>query len=79
MQRLAPDDIELRIAATDGATKACPFCGEYPLLTTEQNVTTGFFVAKLFCSECFVQMHSCMPTREAAQHNVIKRWAIRKN
>lgn len=77
MNRLPPDDTELRIAANDGATSACPFCGEYPLLTTEQNGQTGLYVARLFCSECFVSMHSCMPTRDAAQQNVIRRWETR--
>lgn len=79
MIRLEPDAHELNIAATNGSTAACPFCGGYPLLTSEQNETTGFFVAKLFCAECFVSMHSCMPTREAAQQTVIKRWSMRSD
>lgn len=77
MKRLEPDGTELKIAMTDGTTSACPFCGGYPLLTTEQNEETGFYVAKLFCHDCFVSMHSCMPTREAAQQNVIGRWDTR--
>lgn len=77
MQRLDPDDTEMKIAMTNGSTQACPFCGGHPLLTSEQNETTGFYVAKLFCFDCYVSMHSCMPTREAAQQNVIKRWSQR--
>lgn len=77
MERLQPDAAELHIASHKGSTSACPFCGEYPLLTTDQNETTGLYVARMFCSECNCSMHSCMPTREAAQQNVIQRWAKR--
>ena len=79
MQRLQPDDTELNIAMTNGSTQACPFCGGYPLLTSDQNETSGLYVAKLFCPDCYVSMHSCMPTREAAQQNVIERWSRRSN
>ncbi len=62
MLRLPPDELELRIAATT-ALAACPFCGRHPLMVTEQNVTSGLYVAKVFCSDCYVSMSSCMETR----------------
>ena len=77
LKRQEPDATELHIASHRGVTQACPFCGGYPLLTSDQNEMTGFFVARLFCPDCNVSMHSCMPTREAAQQNVIERWSQR--
>ena len=77
LKRQEPDATELHIASHQGTTSACPFCGGYPLLTSDQNETTGFYVAELFCPDCYVAMTSCMPTREEAQQKVIRRWAKR--
>lgn len=76
MIRLPPDELELRIAATT-ALAPCPFCGRHPLMVTEQNETSGLYVAKVFCSDCCVSMSRCMETRGAAQEKVTGRWSKR--
>lgn len=74
--RLAPDDEELLIAATRGIISPCPFCGSDPLLFTQQNTTTGLFVARVFCLDvhCGAALTCCMRERSAAQQGARTAW-----
>lgn len=76
LKRLAPDDTEIRLAMTTELAP-CPWCGHTPVMWTEQNETSGLFVSRVACGECFVAMHCCMPTRGQAQAGVTSRWAKR--
>lgn len=76
LKRLAPDETELRLAMTTELAP-CPWCGRTPVIWTEQNDSSGLFVSKIACADCFVSMSCCMETRAQSQARVAHRWARR--
>ena len=76
LKRLTADETEIRLAMTTELAP-CPWCGVAPIMWTEQNETSGLFVSRVACADCFASMSCCMPTREQAQVGVTSRWAKR--
>jgi hypothetical protein len=76
MKRLAPDAEELRHAA-HVSIPACPFCGASPIVWTEQNETTGYYVGRVTCTVCHGGMHHCAESRAGAREGAIRDWSKR--
>lgn len=75
--KLAPDELEMRIATHASVVSPCPFCGRHPLMYSYVNegATRTLYQSRLLCSfPCMAELIVNMPSRAEAQQAVIAKW-----
>lgn len=82
LEKIEPDDLDLHIAGHVNVLKACPFCGDHPIVHSYVNHEPEFgrepvYRSVVSCTDCMATVGYNATTQKEAREQAIILWQNR--